>query len=136
MLTNCLTLLTKVRSLKICVVEKAFDRFVLPRFYRWWLMGIENRFHHEMLAISDQAREFGYYPAYFLRMVMEQGGLRAAKQLLRGEEMSSGLMRLWDHGRLDVSVEALVLREPWVSLFTDEELTAARQRLEELNYSP
>ena len=99
-------------------------------------MSIEERFHHEMLAISDQAREFGYYPAYFVRMVLEQGGLKAAKQLLSGEEMSTGLMRLWDQNRLDISVEALVLKKPWVNLFDDEELATARQRLEDLGYSP
>ena len=100
------------------------------------LMTIEEQFHKEMLGISDQAKEFGYFPSYFIRMVGEQGGLGAARQLLKGNEMSSGLMRLWEQKRLDVSVEALVLREPWASLFTDEEIASARGRLEKLGYSP
>ena len=99
-------------------------------------MTIEKQFHQEMLRISDQAKEFGYYPSYFLGMVREQGGLGAAKQLLKGDEMSGGLMRLWEQKRLDVSVEALVLGELWASLFTDEEIASARWRLEELGYSP
>ena len=99
-------------------------------------MTIEKQFHQAMLRISDQAKEFGYYPSYFLRMVSEQGGLGAAKQLLKGDEISYGLMRLWGQDRLDVSVEALVLVEPWASLFTDEEIASARWRLEKLDYIP
>ena len=112
-------------------VYPSFRGFPLRR-----LMTIEEQFHQEMLRISDQAKEFRYYPSYFLRMVGEQGGLGAAKQLLKGNEMSSGLMRLWEQKRLDVSVEALILREPWASLFTDEEKASARERLEKLGYGP
>ena len=97
-------------------------------------MGIERRFHGEMVRIYREATEFGYYPSYFLRMVSEQGGLATAKQLLSSSDPSSGFVRLWEEQRLDLSVEALVLREPWSALFTDAELTEARRRLEELGY--
>ena len=68
-------------------------------------------------------------------MVRERGGLDAAKQLLKGNELSDGLVKLWELGRLDLSMEALIQGEPWSALFTREELTQARQRLEELGYS-
>ena len=94
----------------------------------------EKRFHEEMLRIYDEAAELGYRPTYFLRMVRERGGLDAAKQLLKGNELSDGLVRLWELGRLDLSMEALVQADPWSTLFTFEELTQARQRLEQLGY--
>ncbi len=99
-------------------------------------MGIERRFHQEMLRIYREAAEFGYYPSYFLQMVIDQGGVSAAKQLLNSNKPQSGFARLWEEGRLDLSVEALVLQEPWASLFTDSELTEARIRLEALGYDP
>ena len=99
-------------------------------------MGAEKDFHAEMLRIYREAAKFDYYATYLLRMVNEQGGLIAAKQLLRGDTPASGFTRLWEEQRLDLSVEALVLHEPWRCLFTDEELTKARRRLEELGYSP
>ena len=37
-------------------------------------------------------------------------------------------------GRLDISMEALVLKQPWPTLFTKEDLDVARKRLIELNY--
>ena len=97
-------------------------------------MGIENRFHQEMLRIYRETAKFGYYPRYFLQMVGDLGGVYAAKRLLSSRDLQSGFERLWTEGRLDLSVEALVLEEPWTSLFTDEELTEARSRLKDLGY--
>ena len=99
-------------------------------------MGTEKDFHAEMLRVYREATKFDYYATYLLRMVNEQGGLTAAKQLLRDDTPASGFTRLWEEQRLDLSVESLVLHEPWRCLFTDEELTKARRRLEELGYSP
>ena len=99
-------------------------------------MNLEGRFQQEMLRIYEEAKEFGYYPTYFLRMVLEQGGLPAAKQLLAGQELSDGFVRLWDEQRLDLSVEALAVREPWSALFTHEELAEAQRRLDGAEYHP
>ena len=51
-------------------------------------MNLERRFHQEMLRIYDEAKGFNYYLTYFLRMVVDRGGLSAAKQLLSGSELS------------------------------------------------
>ena len=97
-------------------------------------MNLEDRFHQEMLRIYDEAKEFDYNPTYFLRMVVDRGGLSAARQLLGGSQLSDGFVRLWHEQRLDLSVEALVLREPWRSLFTHEELAEAQRRLDGAEY--
>ena len=92
-------------------------------------MNLEDRFHREMLRIYDEAKEFGYYPTYFLRMVADRGGLSAAKLLLVGTNLSDGFVRLWEEDRLDLSVEALAIRDPWSALFTRDELAEAQRRL-------
>ena len=97
-------------------------------------MNLEGSFHEGMLKIYEEAKEFGYYPNYFLGMVVEQGGLSAAKHLLGGNQLSEGFVRLWEEQRLDLSVEALALRDPWTALFTDEELTEAQRRLDGAGY--
>lgn len=91
---------------------------------------LEIRFHQAMLGIYDEAVRLRYYPTYFRRMVEEQGGLRAAKQLLQGDTPSSGFERLWELGRPDLTVEYLVLQEPWCKLFSADELRTAERRLE------
>ena len=90
---------------------------------------LEMRFHQAMLGIYEQAVQIGYRPTYFLRMVEEQGGLQAAKRLLQGDTPSEGFVRLWELGRSDLTVESLVLREPWCKLFSADELRTAERRL-------
>ena len=97
-------------------------------------MNIEDKFHQEMLRIYEEAKEFGYYPNYFLGMVVERGGLSAAKYLISGSQLSDGFVRLWEEERLDLSVEALALQDQWTSLFTHEELAEAQRRLEGVGY--
>ena len=97
-------------------------------------VNLEGGFHQEMLRIYEEAKRFDYQANYFLGMVVEQGGLTAARGLLRGNQVSDGFTRLWEEGRLDLSVEALVLRDPWNALFTGEELSEARRRLEGAGY--
>lgn len=94
---------------------------------------VERRFHQEMLAIYQRAaKECGYRPTRFLQMVNAQGGLAAAKALLATTAFSEGLTTLWQHGRLDLTIEDLVLRDPWRALFSSVELDTARQRLRSL----
>lgn len=91
---------------------------------------IEPQFHQEMLGIYERAKaECGYNASYFLRMVVEDGGLATARALLSKKTVSEGYGVLAEKGRLDLTVEALVVQEPWRSLFTEDELRAAKKRL-------
>jgi uncharacterized protein with NAD-binding domain and iron-sulfur cluster len=97
---------------------------------------IEARFHQEMLSVYRKAKDECHYNATrFLQMVSDQGGLQAAKALLHAEGYSEGLTALWELGRLDISMEAVVIQQPWSQLFTEEELATARRRLQELGYT-
>lgn len=94
-------------------------------------MGPEEAFHRRMLQAADQCkREFGYNPTYWVRMIAEHGAVEAAKRLLRGARASDGFTRLWEEGRLDLSVEFCVLLPEYALLFTDDECAEARRRLE------
>jgi len=95
------------------------------------------RFHRAMVGIYQAARrDAGYNATYFLRMVSEQGGLAAARNLLRAVKPSEGFTALWERGRLDLTVEALVLRPDFEELFSPDELDAARDRLAEYGFEP
>lgn len=97
---------------------------------------LEDRFHEEMLDVYHRAKtECKYNANRFLQMVSESGGFVAARTLLASPTVSEGFAALWQCGRLDLTVEALVLRAPWSALFTEQELTTARERLTELGYS-
>lgn len=92
-------------------------------------------FERAMRDIFTEATKVGYRPIEFLRMVDRDGALPAARRLIMSRAPSSGFTRLWELKRLDLTVEALALREPWHRLFTEEELGKARQRLGQLHYN-
>ena len=96
---------------------------------------LRDQFHQDMVGIYAKGKkELKYNASYFIQMVSELGGLKAAQKLLAMREPSSGFTVLWEHERLDLSVEALVLRGEYASLFTDEERIIARNRLEQYGY--
>lgn len=96
---------------------------------------LENRFHRDMIHIYDEAlRKCKYRATYFLQMVNEHGGVQTARILLSKPGYQYGFTELWQCGCLKLSMEAVVLRSEYTSLFTDEERFIARTRLEECGY--
>jgi hypothetical protein len=95
----------------------------------------EEKFHYRMRGIYDTAKEdCNYNATYFLQMVESMGGLAAAKQLLSADVPQYGFTKLWECGRLDLTVEALALEEEFKNLFGDEEIKTSRRRLERYGY--
>jgi hypothetical protein len=98
---------------------------------------LQRDFHAAMVNVYRRAKEeAGYHATLFLRMVSEHGGLVAAQRLLHSPTVSDGFRALWERGRLDLTMEALVQQAQFASLFTEEELEIARDRLEQYGYSP
>lgn len=93
------------------------------------------RFDRAMRELYDRARyEAGYTAGYFLSMLADLGALATARKLLRAPAVSDGFAALWERGRLDLTVEALVTDEAFAPLFTDRELDTARNRLEQFGH--
>lgn len=71
-----------------------------------------------MVEIYQTAKnDLGYNATRFLQMISDHGGLGAARQLLHAPAVSDGFTTLWEHHRLELSVEAHVLRDEFRSLF-------------------
>lgn len=89
------------------------------------------QFDEQMLnlyyVLGNQTR---YWAKRYKQKVVKDGGLKAAKLWLRPQvKHISGLERLANLNRLDLSFETLVLKEPWSQFFTANELQVARGRL-------
>lgn len=95
---------------------------------------LENRFHKEMINTYLEAKKLKYNAAYFLQMVTDKGGYMAAKQLVHTDTPSEGFTKLWQLKRLDLSVEVLVLKPEYQSLFTNEERQICIDRLRKYEY--
>jgi hypothetical protein len=85
---------------------------------------------------SDGTTVRGYWASYFLRGVRNHGGLAYARQLLHREGTTEGFQRLTEEGRLDLTMEALVLMPEYAELFSDDELRVAAHRLAEAGSQP
>lgn len=79
--------------------------------------------------------EVGYNSTRVLQMMFEHGGFETAHTLLATSNVSEGYTAMWERGRLDLTVEALVLEDRFSQLFTDEQLSTARTRLEQYGFT-
>ena len=96
---------------------------------------LSSEFEQELRRIHGIWRtELRYNATRFIQMINAQGGLDTARILLANQNDSKGLARLWEENRLDISMEATVLQEPWNNLFTEEQLNIAKSRLNALGY--
>ena len=97
----------------------------------------ESQFGERMKAIYERGRsEAGYSANYFLSMLSQYGPQETAHKLLASPAVSDGFAQLWERGRLDLTVEALVLESPFSELFSEDEIEVARRRLEQFGYEP
>ena len=90
--------------------------------------GAEGRFHKEMMALYDRFATLGFRPVLLRRCVTLNGGVAAAKELVFNPG-TTGLERLLDAGKPELSMEALMLQPEYQPLFSDQELKEASQRL-------
>lgn len=96
----------------------------------------DEAFHHKMIELYERAKTECHYNALrFHQMVQQHRGLATAKMLLASNHYSEGLTRLWELKRLDISMEATLIQEPWCTLFSPDELAIAKKRLKELGYT-
>lgn len=96
---------------------------------------LETKFHSDMVSIYIDAKKLKYNASYFWQMVNDRGGYQAAKQLIHTGNPSEGFTRLWELGRLDLSVETHVLKAEYYPLFTDEERRICLVRLTQYGYN-
>jgi hypothetical protein len=84
-------------------------------------------------------REFGYYPAYFMRMIEEQGAMAATISLIMANHVQDGFYKLaWELHRPDLTLENAVCNPRFAALFDNcpEVIERARERLRSVGYTP
>ena len=99
-------------------------------------VSLEAQLDKAMHEIYVRAKEEADYNAgYFLNMLRDLGGIGTAKSLINAPKISDGFAALWERKRLDLTVEAMILkREEFHPMFTEEELAICKKRLHQLGY--
>ena len=94
-------------------------------------MSLESQFHAAMVELWRRAKtEAGYNATRFLTMLAEHGGVETARRLVTASTPSDGFTALWEKGRLDLTVEALVLDPAYHDLFDEDLRQTAQRRLD------
>ena len=88
-----------------------------------------------LLQKAAEAEGLGYRPALFKQMLAAQGGEATVRQLLSKGKPSDGFTRLWELGRLDLTVEALVVEAQWRRFFDPILLQQAERLLTQSKYA-
>jgi hypothetical protein len=89
-----------------------------------------SRFDATLAAASEAWKlEAGYVWRRLKPMVRQYTAVGAAKRQVVKPGISPGFQKLKDAGRLDLTIEALVLRPEFAPLFSRAEREASRRRL-------
>ena len=91
---------------------------------------MEQKFIAAWLANCEKAKGIGVR----MRPVTADTAMKNAHYALTGNRISDGFNILAAKGRLDLSLEALVIDKRFTALFTDEEANEALSRLLEAGY--
>jgi hypothetical protein len=102
------------------------------------LAAAERRLDALLLEAYQRAKsEAKYNATIFFRMLGDHRGLYTARYLINSPIESDGYTQLYLRGRLDLTVEAVVIENRSVhALFSEEELERARRRLVARKYDP
>jgi 5-methylcytosine-specific restriction enzyme A len=93
---------------------------------------LELALQNEFQRATRECIAIGYHPTRFLQMLGEHGPIATTIELVMGNH--EGFEKLWELRRLDLSVEAIILREPFRRLFSPEVLEQAEQKLRDVGY--
>ncbi len=100
------------------------------------MSGLKKSFRQAMCNVYSAAKkECGYNAARFLQMLNTMDSVEVAKQLIHKDGISEGMIALWEKHRLDLSVEAHVIKPEFAPLFTEEEKNICLNRLSQLGYN-
>jgi hypothetical protein len=67
-------------------------------------------------------------------MISAHGAVATAKRLVASGDLQDGLKKLRSMGRLDLSMERIMLEKEFSQFFSDQERAAARWRLDQVQH--
>lgn len=97
---------------------------------------LENELHYELLQSIDLSIRAGANISkdIILSQIYRYGAIGAANRLIKEgtEKLHSGLVKLYEVNRLDLTIEHIILKDKYRVLFSPDILKKAQQRLEKL----
>jgi hypothetical protein len=95
---------------------------------------LETELQNEFLRATRECQALGCDPGQILDLLQDYGPVIAAVHLVMAEEDPEYIETLGVIQRLDLTVEAIILRDAFRTLFLPEVLERAEQKLREFGY--
>jgi len=113
-----------------------FKETTQENYFTQRLINLATDFDQEMVRIYLTAKkEVKYNAARFFQMLQNHRGVNTAKILINYHNVSEGYVALYERGRLDLTVEAMIYNnQKWHPLFNENEIQICKQRLRDYNY--
>lgn len=98
---------------------------------------LKKAFHQEMINLCKRRnQELKYKSTRLLDFINKYGGYEAAVKYITTESNVQDFAILWENERLDLSVEALITKPLYASLFLEDIITHCDQKLKAYSYAP
>jgi DNA-binding transcriptional regulator YhcF (GntR family) len=96
---------------------------------------LKKEFNDEVLQAVEESKKIGYVPTRFIQMLQQaDNNAFEVVQRLVTKEATTGLEKLWEKDRLDLSVEALIVQREFQELFPDEIVKICKRKLKQFGY--
>ena len=92
------------------------------------------RFQQRLNIAIKEMISCGYKPQIFITMCLDEGAVNASKNVINSEKVTEGFTKLWNLGKLKLSVENIIQEPEWHELFSDEERKKSKKRLKDYNF--
>lgn len=92
-------------------------------------MSLRDEFLAEINSAASQCYELGYAPTRFEQMIQNTHPVEVAKSFVASGEFQYGFQELNRMGRPDLTIEGVMLKPKYNSLFIKNEFDAAQWRL-------
>lgn len=96
------------------------------------MTSLDQQFSAALRSAIRECYDLGYTPTRFEQMLDSTDAVVLAKRLVASGELQDGLKRIKALGRLDLSMEQIMLDPIFSPLFTSQELQAASWRSSQL----
>lgn len=96
---------------------------------------LKNKFNEDVLQAVEDSKKIGYVPARFIQMLQLNGNnAHEVVQDLVNRKVTDGLTTLCLKGRLDLSMEAIIIKPEYQELFSTETLNVCKKKLKSCGY--
>ena len=96
---------------------------------------LENKFNEDVLESIKKIKKEVYTPTRFIRMLHQHNdnAVEVVKTLV-AKDTTIGIEKLYEKGKLELSIEALIIKPEYKPLFSEEIINICSRKLKKLGY--